>query len=104
MGRQNEYACATISGWGTHEAGNAHTSPVEEVRAVLSREREALRELAHQLDDLCDVVVVLAVPRPRRRIEEIVSASDELEDLPGQDQIRSHGSLQRSGRRVGTQQ
>ena len=50
------------------------------------------------------MVVVLAVSRARRRIEEIVSASDELEDLPGQDQIRSRGSLQRSHRRVSTQQ
>ena len=62
MGRQNEYACATISGWGTHEAGNAHTSPVEEVGAVLARERQALRELAHELDDLRDVVIIFAVP------------------------------------------
>ena len=67
----------------------ARTSPVEEVRAILAREREALRELAHELDDLRDVVVVLAVPRAGRGVEEVVAPGDEFEDLPepsGRDQ------------------
>ena len=58
------------------------TSPIEEVGTVLAREREALGELAHELDDLRNVVVVLAVPRARRGVEEVVPARDELEDLP----------------------
>ena len=57
------------------------TSSVEKVRAVLARERETLRELPHELDDLRDVVVVFAIPRSQCGIEQEVAASDQLEDL-----------------------
>ena len=57
------------------------TSSVEEVGAVLARERDALRELAHELDDLRDVVVVLAVLGPGLRIEKVIPAGQELEYL-----------------------
>lgn len=59
----------------------ARTFPVKEFTAVFPRKRDAARDLAHQLHDLRDVVIVLAVPRPRGRIEEVVPARDELEYL-----------------------
>ena len=75
------------------------TSPVKEVGAVLAREREALGELAHELDDLRDVVVVLAVPRAGRGVKEVVAARDELEDLsePSQSQSTKSSPTNPSG-------
>lgn len=48
---------------------------------VLSRERDALGELAHELHDLRNMVVVLGVPRAGRWVEEVVAASEKLEQL-----------------------
>ena len=50
---------------------------------VLARKGDALGELAEELDDLGDVVVVLAVAGARGGIEEVVAASDEFEQLRG---------------------
>lgn len=62
------------------------TSTIEELRRILARKRDVLRDLAHQLHDLCDVIVVLAVPRTRRGIEEVVTAGNQLEYLPEKDE------------------
>ena len=61
----------------------SRTFPVEEIRTVLPRKRYALRELAHQLHDLRYVIIVLAVARARRRVEQIIAASKQLKDLGG---------------------
>jgi hypothetical protein len=53
---------------------------VENLLRPLARQAEGLGERAEQLDDLRDVVVVLAVLGARLRVEEVV-AGDELEDL-----------------------
>lgn len=57
------------------------TFPVEELAAVFPCKGDTPGKLAHELDDLSDVVVVLGISRPRRGIEQIVSASQQLEEL-----------------------
>ena len=57
------------------------TFPVEELAAVFPRKGDTPGKFAHELDDLGDVVVVLGIPGPRRWIEKIVSASQQLEEL-----------------------
>ena len=58
------------------------TPPVKELIAILARQRKRTRKLSHKLNNLRNMVVVLAVPRARRGVEEVVPARDELEDLP----------------------
>jgi hypothetical protein len=53
---------------------------VEDLLRPLARQAERLGERPEQLDDLRDVVVVLAVLGAGLRVEEVV-ARDELEDL-----------------------
>jgi hypothetical protein len=53
---------------------------VEDLLRPLARQAQRLGERAQKLDDLGDVVVVLAVLCARLRVEEVV-ARDELEDL-----------------------
>ncbi len=55
---------------------------VEDLLRPLARQAERLGERPQQLDDLRDVVVVLAVLGARLRVEEVV-ARDELEYLCG---------------------
>ena len=55
---------------------------VEDLLRPLARQAERLGERPEQLDDLRDVVVVLAVLGARLRVEEVV-ACDKLEDLCG---------------------
>ena len=57
------------------------TFPVKEIRAVLPRKRNLLGELAHKLHDLSDMVIVLAVPRSRRRIKQIITTRQKFEYL-----------------------
>lgn len=57
------------------------TFPVEEFTAVFASKGETSGKLAHELDDLSNVVVVLGIPGSRRGIEKIVSASQQLEEL-----------------------
>lgn len=53
---------------------------VEDLHGPFPRHAEVAREVAEELDDLCDVVVVFAVFGSGLWIEEVV-AGDELEDL-----------------------
>lgn len=57
------------------------TFSTEKVRTVFPRERNALRKLAHELNDLSNVVIVLAVPGARSRVEQIVPSRQKLKDL-----------------------
>jgi hypothetical protein len=47
----------------------ARTFLVEEFRTVLAGKRDGLGYLTNEFDDLSDMIVVLAVPRSRSRIE-----------------------------------
>jgi len=59
----------------TKRIGKARrTFPVEELAAVFPRKGDTPGKLAHELDNLSDVVVVLGIPGPRCGIEKIVSA------------------------------
>jgi len=57
------------------------TFPVEELAAVFTSKGDTPGKLAHELDDLSDVVVVLGIPGPRCGIEKIVPAGQQLEEL-----------------------
>ena len=59
------------------------TLAVEKLGAVLARKCDAFGDFAHELHDLCDVVVVFAVPGSRGGIEQVVAPRDELEYLCG---------------------
>lgn len=63
---------------------------VEDLLRPLAGEAERLGEGAEQLDDLRDVVVVLAVLGAGLRVEEVV-ARDELECLEGREREMSMG-------------
>ena len=54
---------------------------VEEFGGVLAGGCDRLGEVADELDDLGDVVVVLRVPVSARRVKEVVAAGEQLEDL-----------------------
>jgi hypothetical protein len=54
------------------------TLAIEEPRAVLARECKGLWEFANKFDDLRDMILVLAVPRPRLRVKEVIPASEEF--------------------------
>jgi len=54
--------------------GSGRTFSVEKIWAVFSGECQTLGELAHQLDNLSNVIVILAIPGARCRVKEIVSA------------------------------
>jgi len=62
-------------------AGSRRTFPVEEIRTVFSGERKTLGEIAHQLDNLSNVVVIFTISGARGRIKEIISARQQLEYL-----------------------
>ena len=66
---------------GEEGEGDGRTFAVEEFGAVFAGERDGFGDLAHELDDLRDVVVVFAVPRPRGGVEEVIAACDKFEDL-----------------------
>lgn len=57
------------------------TFSIKEFWTILPRKRDRFRDLTHQLYDLCDMIVVLAVSWPRSRIEEVIAARYELENL-----------------------
>lgn len=49
------------------------TFTIEKFLAVLARKGEAFGELAHKLYNLCDVIIIFAVPRSGGRVEEVVA-------------------------------
>jgi hypothetical protein len=63
---------------------------VKDLLRPFTRKAKRLGEGAKQLDNLCNMVVVLAVLGTGLRIEEIVSG-DEFESLPGQLSVWTRG-------------
>jgi len=57
------------------------TFPIEEFVRILPGKRYRLRNLAQKLNDLRNVIVVLAISRSRGGVEEVVAACDEFEEL-----------------------
>ena len=55
------------------------TFAIEKPGAVLSGKGEGLGKFADKLDDLGDVVFILAVSRTRLRVEKVIPAREELE-------------------------
>lgn len=49
------------------------TFAVEKFLAVLARKGEGFGELTHKLYNLCDVIIIFAVPRSGGRVEEVVA-------------------------------
>ena len=58
--------------------GFTFTFAFEEACAVLSRKCEGLWKLSDELDDLRDVILILAIPRPRLWVKEVIPASEEF--------------------------
>lgn len=63
------------------KAVTTRTFTIEEITAVFPQKSDLFGELAHGLHNLSDVIVVLAVPRSGRGVEEVVTTGEELEDL-----------------------
>ena len=63
------------------EKGRDGTFAIEELATVLAGEGYALWNLAHELHDLRDVVVVLAITGASGRVEKVVTTCDEFECL-----------------------
>lgn len=61
--------------FGEGPARMLHTSPIKEIRGIFTRKRHALRHLTHQLHNLRDMVVILAVFGSSLRVEQVVSSS-----------------------------
>lgn len=83
LGDVPKFACVagSVKGMCTGKTWDMLTFAVEKLGRVLAARRDILRKLADKLNNLCNVVVVLAVPRARGRVEQIVSASKEFKDL-----------------------
>lgn len=48
---------------------------------VLAGKRDTSRQLAHEFDDLCDMIVVFAIPLTRCGIKEVIASRQQLKDL-----------------------
>jgi hypothetical protein len=61
--------------------GSRRTFPIEEIGTVFSGECKGLGELAHQLNNLSNVVIILAISGARGRIKEVIPARQQFEYL-----------------------
>jgi hypothetical protein len=60
---------------------NRRTFAVEELRAVFASKSNSFGYVAHKFYNLCDMVVVFAITRPRSGVEQIIASGNQFEDL-----------------------